>query len=247
MDNMQDYINFELEYKVINEGKIKLFDYFFVDKNKDKCKIIYNGKEYELSEYFEVDKHYNYNDSIIIQLRINNNITDISEMFWNCEELLSIKDIPNINYYHISNLNKSFSDFNSNNSSEKSQNSNGTEKSDTFCDENSTLSPINNNSISSNYSNINDIKNIDYLLSKKIFCNVTNMSYMFYGCYFLISLPDLSKWDTKNVFDMNEMFYGCSSLVSIPDISKWDTGKVTDMHEMFYGCFSLKSLPDISK
>ena len=29
--------------------------------------------------------------------------------------------------------------------------------------------------------------------------NITDTSYMFYGCYLLISLPDISKWNTSNI------------------------------------------------
>ena len=32
------------------------------------------------------------------------------------------------------------------------------------------------------------------------------MSAMFSGCLLLISLPDISKWDTKNVTNMTIMF-----------------------------------------
>ena len=46
---------------------------------------------------------------------------------------------------------------------------------------------------------------------------------------------------------MRHLFDGCKSLISLPDISKWNTIKVTDMEHMFDGCNSLKSLPDISK
>ena len=31
---------------------------------------------------------------------------------------------------------------------------------------------------------------------------------------------DLSKWNTNNVKDMSYLFYNCSSLSSLPDISK---------------------------
>jgi len=48
--------------------------------------------------------------------------------------------------------------------------------------------------------------------------NVTNMSYMFYGCSLLLSLPDISKWNTNIITKMSYMFYGCSSLSSLPDI-----------------------------
>ena len=77
--------------------------------------------------------------------------------------------------------------------------------------------------------------------------NITNMSYMFYNCSSLLSLPDISKWNTNNVTNMSGMFMWCSSLSSLPDISKWNTNNVTDMSHMFYYCSSLLSLPDISK
>ena len=76
---------------------------------------------------------------------------------------------------------------------------------------------------------------------------VTNMASMFYKCSSLLSLPDISKWNTSRVIDMNGMFYKCSSLTSLPDISRWNTSNVTNMVGMFLGCSSLSSLPDISK
>ena len=53
--------------------------------------------------------------------------------------------------------------------------------------------------------------------------------------------------EKKNITDMSGMFSGCSSLLSLPDISKWNTNNVKDMSRMFSGCSSLLSLPDISK
>ena len=44
LNNNQDYVTFELEYKATNGSKIKLFGPRFVNKNKDKFKIIYNEK-----------------------------------------------------------------------------------------------------------------------------------------------------------------------------------------------------------
>ena len=77
--------------------------------------------------------------------------------------------------------------------------------------------------------------------------NVTDMSWMFYGCSSLTSLPDIYKWNTTNVTNMRCMFCRCSSLTSLPDISKWNTTNVTNMSGMFWGCSSLTSLPDIYK
>ena len=72
-------------------------------------------------------------------------------------------------------------------------------------------------------------------------------NYMFHIYKSSLSLPDISKWDTKNVTNMTCMFSGCRSLSSLPDISKWDTKNVTNMKFMLAGCISLLSLPDISK
>ena len=77
--------------------------------------------------------------------------------------------------------------------------------------------------------------------------DLKKMSYMFYGCLSLISLPDISKYNTNNVNFMNNIFYECSSLISLQDISKWNTNNVKFMNNMFSGCSSLISLPDISK
>ena len=41
---------------------------------------------------------------------------------------------------------------------------------------------------------------------------------MFSECYSLISLPDISKWNTSNVENMRYMFSGSNSLISLPDI-----------------------------
>jgi surface protein len=75
---------------------------------------------------------------------------------------------------------------------------------------------------------------------------ITDMSFMFYNCKSLISLPDISKWDISNVIYMKSMFYSCSSLKFISDISRWKTGKVENMCSMFDKCESIKCLPDIS-
>ena len=77
--------------------------------------------------------------------------------------------------------------------------------------------------------------------------NVKDMSGMFNGCTSLLSLPDISKWNTININDMSYMFYRCSSLSSLPEISKWNTNNVNNMSYIFSYCSSLSSLPDISK
>ena len=71
--------------------------------------------------------------------------------------------------------------------------------------------------------NIENYSNNKLELKLKGIDNVTDMSYMFYECESLESLPDISKWNTSNVTNMSYMFSNCKSLKSLPDITKWNT------------------------
>ena len=42
-------------YKIDNNNNIKVFDERFVKTNKKICKIIYDGKTYDLNEYINID------------------------------------------------------------------------------------------------------------------------------------------------------------------------------------------------
>ena len=68
--------------------------------------------------------------------------------------------------------------------------------------------------------------------------NVTNMEYMFGGCYNLQSVPLL---DTSKVTDMEYMFNYCG-VITIPQL---DTSKVTNMSGMFAYCNNLQSVPQL--
>ena len=102
---------------------------------------------------------------------------------------------------------------------------------------------------------------------------VTNMSYMFYGCnnmkFFFVNWWDTSKvtdmsymfgrcywmaletgwnlqfWDTSNVKNMEGMFIFCSYCSTLT-IEHWNTSKVENMYMMFWGCKSIYKL-DLSK
>jgi surface protein len=78
--------------------------------------------------------------------------------------------------------------------------------------------------------------------------NIIDSSYMFSGCVSLISLPDLSKWDTHNVSDMSFMF--ASKRIFIfkkDDTTNSNVIEFTYIYKLFEGFSLLKSLPDISK
>ena len=78
-----------------------------------------------------------------------------------------------------------------------------------------------------------DLSNFDTSL-------VTDMGYMFNFCKSLTSL-DLSNFNTHLVTTMQDMFFACDSLV-ILDLSNFNTQLVTIMDYMFSNCKSLVSL-----
>ena len=136
-----------------NDKRVKILGRNFIKKNKDKAKILYKNKIYELKEYFEdIDENYNHKDLIKFKIIFIHNIIDMSYIFYDCYTLISLYD--------------------------------------------------------NNETNI------------KIY--ITNSHCMFRGCKSLMSLPDISKWNTSNVKNMNFMFYECNSLISLPDISNWN-------------------------
>ena len=83
---------------------------------------------------------------------------------------------------------------------------------------------------------LNEITGLEYLNTAE----VTDMSFMFYGCYALASL-DLSNFNTTKVENMFGMFFNCENLSSLV-ISNFNTANVTDMSYMFHYCKNLSSL-----
>ena len=261
MNNIIDEnIYFEVIYKQKKDNhiKTKIFDIDFINKNKDKCKIIYPNQEYELKEYFEdieIENNYKDKKEISIILKINKNITDISYMFYECEELLLIKDKRKINNSNNDTLSLSDIQNEINNSYENEENyeifnqNNQNNLYKYFEDDKKSLSTIANKNTSNIFltNNLYDKDNLIKSSEYYNFYNISDISCMFNGCESLISLPDISKWNISNVTDMSDMFRGCKSLISLPDISKWNISNVTSMSSMFSKCESLISLPDISK
>lgn len=72
-----------------------------------------------------------------------------------------------------------------------------------------------------------------------------NMDYMFTRCTKLKTL-NLSGWDLSNVTSMKQMFITCSALTSIGDTSGWVASKCQSVNWMFGNCEELRSL-DLTK
>ena len=109
----EENIEIELNYKPKsdNEEKVRLFGDDFIKNNLHKCKIIYDNEENDIKEYFEdIDWEYNHKNPITIKLKGINNITDMSDMFYDCNSLSSLPDISNWNTSNVHNMSYIFSD-----------------------------------------------------------------------------------------------------------------------------------------
>ena len=80
------------------KDKIKIFNEEFVQKYKNKCKIIYENKEHKLKEELETKKIQK--NKIEIKLKGIENINNISGMLYQCNSLFSL---PNVSKWNKNN------------------------------------------------------------------------------------------------------------------------------------------------
>ena len=76
-----------------NINKIRIFGEEFVEKNKNKCKILFKNKIYDLQSEFYCKK----NSQLEIELIGIINITNMSHIFNSCSSLLLLPDISKWN------------------------------------------------------------------------------------------------------------------------------------------------------
>ena len=88
-----------LIYKVSKfDKKVRLFGETFCSNNKFNCKIIINGEESKICEFY---LNTNFETIITVKLIMNENITDLNYMFSGCTSLSSISDISKWNTNNI--------------------------------------------------------------------------------------------------------------------------------------------------
>ena len=161
--------------EIENENGIKLFGEEFVKNNKLNCKIICQGKEFELIEYLDIKNiELNQKKALEIKLKGIKKITNMSGIFCKCPSLLSLPDINQIDTSNITNMKDMFSE----------------------CTSIILLPDFSN----WNLSNVTRIDGLfacfDSLLSlpdisKLDTSNVENMKELFYQSSLLTSLPDI--------------------------------------------------------
>ena len=186
-----------------NEKKIKIFGSKFVDNNKNLCKIIYNNKEYDLSEYFNCQ---NVKENILrIKLKGINNINNLDCMFERCSQLSPLSDFSNWDTTYVFNMMSIFKDCKFFKLPDISR-----------WNTSNVLSMDNMFNGCSSLKSLPDISNWNT-------SNVLSMDNMFSGCSSLNSLPDISKWDItsalkfKDLGEKPRMFDGCPDSLNIPE------------------------------
>ena len=162
------------------EKVIKIFEEYFVEKNKDKCIIAYKDRLFHLRENFFIKDMHNTDKKLEIFLIELKPINNCSHMFARCKLLEEYQLFENDNEQ-----NKKEIDF-ENSSSNKYRNF--------YSNDSKSVCNINYSSISFLY-NSNDVFNIYNYINDLIYdfpSFVTNMSFMFNDCYSLVTLPDMS-------------------------------------------------------
>ena len=95
-----------MKYKIENYF-IKIFGSKFVQTNKKICSIVFEGREYELKEYFQISQKYN-KDILEIKLKNINNITDLNGLFNGCSDLISLSNISELVTSKVTNISNMF-------------------------------------------------------------------------------------------------------------------------------------------
>ena len=90
-----------IKYKALDD-QIRLFGDYFINNNKDNCKIIINGKENELISLYSPNKLEIKDKTLEIILIGINNITDASYMFESCSSIISISEWDTSNIINMS-------------------------------------------------------------------------------------------------------------------------------------------------
>ena len=188
-----------LIYKLKENGKEQIFGRDFVEKNINNIKLIINGKESPLVEYYDLKKGENN-----VEIKIINKLTDLSNMFYNCKSLKNIEGFESLDIKNIKDLSYIFAN----------------------CEKLSDIKSLKYWDVSNveNFENMfNSCLSLTDISSLKNW-NVSNgkaFNGMFSYCFNISDLSSLKNWNVSNGKDFSGMFYGCSSLSDIESLENW--------------------------
>ena len=82
-----------IKYAITKSSKIRIFGDKFVKNNKNNCRIIVENTKKELCTYINTKDLKSQNDFLLIKLIEENQVIDMSSMFFDCNDLLELNNI----------------------------------------------------------------------------------------------------------------------------------------------------------
>ena len=248
-------MRYRIKENNIFNRKVKLFDPIFVKNNEDKLSIIINDEKQDVLDEYYFNKKDAKVLTVLLQEEGKNPVTDMSYMFNNCKNLVSV-DFSNWNTSNITSMEAMFQlcsleDFNqiSNFNTKNLENIRAM-----FC------KCINMKSIPDFTKLFNDkdnkLRNISMLfngcrnltsinLPKWYTPILEDMSYLFNRCLNLKEVKNLGKLNTSNVRNMSGLFNKCESLTKINEINGWNTQCLENIDMLFQSCLSLEKICEL--
>ena len=231
-----------------DKKSVRIFGKEFVTNNKSNIKLLIDGEENTLSEFYTFKQR----GENTIQIIILNELQNLSYMFSHCSSLFSIEGLKNLNTNNVINTSNMFegcSMLNHINALKNWNVNNVKEMSKMFfnCSSLKSIDFLKNwdmrnvENISDMFSGCNSLESIDALKNWEI-NNLKNISDLFGNCYSIKSIKALKNWKTFSIKNTSFMFYNCINLISINSLKNWDTQNIENSSSMFSCCSSLKSI-----
>ena len=225
--NNFDLYKKEIELKYFSKigGFTNIFGVEFVNFNRNNIKLIVNNS----NKIPLIDKFYLKKGENIIKLIIENDLTNLSYMFYSCNSLNNINELKYLNTSKVTNFSNLF----------------------WGCSSLTDISAIKNWDVSQgiNFSYLfTGCSSLINLLPLKNW-NVekgTNFSFMFCRCLNLIDLNPLRNWNVVEGNDFSYMFAGCILLSNLEPIANWEINNGNNFEGMFSQCKSLKNFEQLN-
>ena len=225
----------------------QLFGTNFVKNNRYNIKLIINGKENELVDYYHLNEGINH-----IELIILNILTNLEDMFFRCKSLKNIEGLEFLNTEEVHTFKnmfygcKNLSDLNPIKKWNVSK-GNNFECMFYHCESLKDLNALKNwdvsngNNFAGMFGKCKSLKDLDALENWNV-SKGDNFGLMFFRCKSLKDLNGLKYWNVSNGLIFMAIFSECDSLLNINGLKNWNISNGKDFRAMFALSKSLKNL-----
>ena len=250
-----DFQEIEIELTFDGENKIEFLHLEKIIQNqnreidRDNIQMYINGIKYPFRNYHSF---YDYKNTVRILINKNIKIISFSNMFYDCERITKItfKNIQKPSDNSLSYMFQNCEDLVEIVGLENINTSNITYMDSMFsrCKRLKTINlPLQTENVTymsrmfSGCKSLIEISGLERLNTS----NLVYASYMFEDCCSLMTIKGLSNINLSKVREINGLFKGCSHLISVKGVENWDTSNVESIESLFEGCIFLKNLRPI--